>query len=90
MKKEVIHLSFDKSFLNISGTLSSEHILVELEGSKRQSRKRCKGCYKMLTASEGSKVAKNKAGKISTHCNACEGSPYLCIPCVNMKHGAEY
>ena len=79
-----------KSSLNILETLSSEHILVEAEGSKRQSRKHCKGCSEMLTASEDSKVAKIKARKVSTYCNACEGSPYLCIPCFNMKHGAEY
>ena len=76
-----------KSSLNILGTLSSEHFLVEVEGSKWQSRK---GYDKMLTAFEGSKVARNKARKISTFFNACEGSPYLCIPCFNMKHGAEY
>ena len=80
----------EKSSLNISETLSLEHILVEAEGSKRQSHKHRKSCYEMLTASESSKMAKNKARKISTYCNACEGSPYLCILCLNMKHGAEY
>ena len=38
-----------------------QHYLVEAEGPKRASRKRCVSCYEMLTINEGSKVAAKKA-----------------------------
>ena len=32
--------------------------LLEAEGSKRTSRKRCKGCYETISANEGAKKAR--------------------------------
>ncbi|XP_064090806.1 piggyBac transposable element-derived protein 4-like [Macrobrachium nipponense] len=73
-----------KSSMNISG--KSSHCLKEAEGQKRKTRKRCRGCYEMLAANEGSKVAKIKSRKVSTYCDSCDGTPYLCLSCFNLKH----
>ena len=65
---------------------SDEHCLQEAEGQKRKTRKRCRGCYEMLARNESSKVAKINSKKVSTYCDSCDGSPYLCLSCFNLKH----
>ena len=37
----------------------TNHTLLEAEGSKRTSRKRCKGCYEIISANEGEKESSN-------------------------------
>ena len=71
----------------VSGIRSS-HSLVEVDGPKSMKRKRCRGCYEQISAAEGSKVARSKARRISTYCDSCDGKPYLCISCFNMKHSS--
>ncbi|XP_045112510.1 aspartate and serine-rich protein-like [Portunus trituberculatus] len=52
---------------DVSDQMSKQqHYLVEAEGQKRTSRKRCVSCYKMTSINEGSKVASKKAKKVST------------------------
>lgn len=63
-----------------------QHYLVEAEGPKRTSRKRCVSCYEMISINEGSKVASKKAKKVSTYCQLCEGNPYMCMSCFATKH----
>lgn len=63
-----------------------QHFLSEAEGSKRESRKRCVGCYEMISTNEGSKVASKRAKKISTFCSSCDGKPYLCLSCFETNH----
>lgn len=63
-----------------------EHTLQEADGPKKNTRKRCRGCYEKISLCEGYKVATNKARRVSTYCNECEGQPHLCISCFNEKH----
>ena len=72
---------------DISGA-RKEHTLQEADGQKKNTRKRCRGCYEKISQSEGYKVATNKARRVSTFCNECDGQPHLCIPCFNEKHDA--
>ena len=65
------------------------HSLVELDGPKRKTRKRCRGCYEKIALSEGYVVARNKARRISTYCDHCDGKPHLCLPCFTEKHSVE-
>ena len=62
------------------------HRIVEADGPKRKSRKRCKGCYEKISVNEGFKIATRQARKVSTYCADCVGEPYLCLPCFDEKH----
>jgi hypothetical protein len=59
------------------------HMLVE---GQRGKRKRCLGCYEKLPSNENCQVARNKARRVTTHCNLCENKPHLCISCFSEKH----
>lgn len=63
-----------------------EHTLQEADGQKKNTRKRCKGCYEKISLSEGYKVAVNKATRVSTFCNECDGRPHLCNECDGRPH----
>ena len=65
---------------------STNHTLLEAEGSKRTSRKRCKGCYVTISANKGAKKARTSSKRIATYCNLCEGKPYFCLSCFNLRH----
>ena len=56
---------------------SSEHVFSELPGLCRLARKRCRGCYELISANEGSAVAAAKARRVKTVCNQCEGIAHL-------------
>ena len=74
-----------------SGVISgnrSQHILTEKDGPKRETRKRCRGCYEKISLSEGFQVAGNKARRINTFCSECENQPHLCVACFAEKHSA--
>ena len=62
------------------------HIYLLKKMGKRDTRKRCRGCYEKISLSEGCKVARNKARRVNTFCNECEGKPHLCITCFAEKH----
>ena len=64
----------------------NSHVLQEAPGPKRVTRKRCRSCYDILSQNEGVKKARASARKVNTFCAACEGKPYLCISCFNLKH----
>lgn len=64
----------------------SQHSLEELAGPKKNTRKRCRGCYEKLSLNEGFQIARNKARRVSTFCEQCDGKPHLCIPCFAEKH----
>ena len=67
----------------------SDHVLYELPGSCRSVRKRCRGCYEVISQNEGSSVAAAKARRVKTVCNQCEGKPHLCPACFERTHEAE-
>ena len=79
-------LRLGKNSSNCFASSGSQHFLSEVEGSKRDSRKRCVGCYEIISTNEGSKVASKKAKKASTFCNSCHNKPYLCLSCFVTKH----
>lgn len=62
------------------------HALIEADGPKSKNRKRCRGCYEQISATEGTKIARSKARRVSTYCESCDEKPHLCISCFNIKH----
>jgi len=74
--------------LSLGGKRSS-HFLVELQGQCRTVRKRCRGCYQILSLNEGSATAASKARRVKTVCNQCDGRPHLCLPCFERMHSDE-
>lgn len=70
----------------VKGTPSLCHCLAEAPGPKRKSRKRCVGCYEIISANEGSRMADKKARKVSTFCEGCSDKPFLCLSCFKIKH----
>lgn len=63
-----------------------KHELLQKEGSKRTTRKRCVSCYFKNSREKGSKVAKNNTVQVSTYCDDCENKPHLCLSCFNELH----
>lgn len=62
------------------------HTLKKFEGQVRNTRRRCRECYKKISAANGKKEADAKTKKVSTYCNNCEGQPPLCLDCFNAVH----
>jgi hypothetical protein len=62
------------------------HYLVELEGQCQNVRKRCRGCYEVLSKNEGCSVADAKARRVKTVCLQCENKPHLCRGCFERTH----
>ena len=82
---ETEDINVGKDRTTISGKRSS-HALMEMDGKCRDTRKRCRGCYDVLSKNEGYKVANNKARRVKTYCFECEGKPFLCVPCFKRLH----
>ncbi len=61
---------------DISGA-RKENTLQEAGGQKKNTMKQCRGCYGKISVCDGYKVASNKARRVSTLCNECEGQPHL-------------
>lgn len=66
--------------LNNVGT----HRLLETEGSKRSTRRKCSGCYKIAVEQHGRQYAQSKTRKVNTRCCVC--NKYFCLPCFNASH----
>ena len=62
------------------------HELVEADEPKSNNRKRCRGSYDQIANVEGTNVARSKACRVNTFCGTCEGKPYLCVLCFNLRH----
>ena len=58
------------------------HQLIE----DKKIRKRCVSCYAQMKQNEGAKVARNKTRRVHTYCEDCDGKPFLCVNCFNLKH----
>ena len=74
--KETEDINVGKDRTTISGKRSA-HALTEMDGRCKDTRKRCRGCYDVLSKNEGYKVANNKARRVKTYCFECEGKPFL-------------
>jgi hypothetical protein len=70
----------------VIGGKRNSHYLVELEGQCRNVRKRCRGCYEVLSKNEGCSVAAAKARRVKTVCLQCENKPHLCPGCFERTH----
>lgn len=64
------------------------HTLTEL-GPAAKKRRKCIGCYKILRATMSSREADNKAKKVYTFCEECNGKPAYCLKCFNENHAKQ-
>ncbi|XP_026472340.1 piggyBac transposable element-derived protein 4-like [Ctenocephalides felis] len=65
---------------------SHKHVLQSYKGSARDTRKRCKECYKNMCNKKGRAYATNNTKRVKTYCGLCEGQPALCLECFNKLH----
>lgn len=65
---------------------SHKHVLQSYEGSTRDTRKRCKECYKNMSNKKSRAYATNNTKRVKTYCGLCEGQPALCLKCFNKLH----
>ena len=65
---------------------SHKHVLQSYKGSARDTRKRCKECYKNMSNKKGRAYATNNTKRVKTYCGLCEGQPALCLECFNKLH----
>ena len=61
-----------------------DHKLEEKEGSAREVRRRCAGCYEKMRRQQSRESSAAAAKKIKTFCSKCE--KFLCLDCFNEKH----
>ena len=64
-----------------TGGNRSDHVFFEKPGSSRKVRKRCRGCYEVISQNEGSALTAAKACRVKTVCNKYEGKAYFCPSC---------
>ena len=62
----------------------SDHKLEEKEGSARDVRRRCVGCYEKLRQQQSRDISATTAKRIKTFCPDCE--QFFCLDCFNEKH----
>ena len=67
-------------------TMTRSSPITEVPGLKREKRKRCIGCYEMISANEDAKTARKKARKVTTFYDYCETKPFFCLHCFKLKH----
>ena len=70
---------------SIGGT-RSEQVFFEKPESSGKVRKRCRGCYEVLSQNEGSALAAAKTRQVETMCNKCEDKAYFCQSCFKRTH----
>ncbi|KAI4501629.1 hypothetical protein M0802_003506 [Mischocyttarus mexicanus] len=80
------HFLHNKEMANENQTPLYKHILQSYEGSARESRKRCKECYKKISKEKGRDYATKKTTRVRTFCRQCKGQPALCLKCFNKLH----
>jgi hypothetical protein len=62
----------------------ADHKLEEMEGSARDVRRRCAGCYEKNREQQSREVSYAVAKKIKTFCPDCD--KFFCLECFNQKH----
>ncbi|XP_043262435.1 uncharacterized protein LOC122403145 [Colletes gigas] len=80
------HLLYNGEMANENKIPSYKHALQSYEGSARESRKRCKECYKKIYKKKGRDYAIKKTTRVKTFCRQCKGQPTLCLKCFNKLH----
>ena len=76
----------EEECFSLQEPVESMHILQAVPGPKGKTRKRCRMCYDAIASTEGSKKARISAKRVNTYCSSCEGNPFLCLQCFNIKH----
>jgi hypothetical protein len=64
----------------------ADHKLKEKEGSARDVRRRCAGCYEKIRQHQSREASLATAKKIKTFCSDC--NKFFCLDCFNEKHFA--
>uniref|UniRef100_A0A1B0C0L7 PiggyBac transposable element-derived protein domain-containing protein n=1 Tax=Glossina palpalis gambiensis TaxID=67801 RepID=A0A1B0C0L7_9MUSC len=67
--------------LNLNPKRGTAHFLQKYPGTARKSRKRCRECYKSLSARRGRTIASKKSKRVTAFCRFCEGEQPLCLEC---------
>lgn len=75
-----------RSISTIGNVTDPGHKLVKADGHQKKLRKRCKGCYEIISQNEGRNEASRKAKKGTTYFNESDNDPYYCLSCFNIKH----
>ncbi len=61
-----------------------DHKLEEIEGSARDVRRRCVGCYEKLRQQQSREASAMTAKRVKTFCPDCD--KFFCLDCFNEKH----
>jgi len=62
----------------------ADHKLEEREGSARNVRRRCTGCYEQGRKQQSREASYAAANKVKTLCSDCD--KFFCLECFNKKH----
>jgi hypothetical protein len=64
----------------------ADHKLEEIEGSDRDVRRRCAGCYAKIREQQSKEASNATTKKVKTFCSDCD--KFYCLSCFNEKHHA--
>jgi hypothetical protein len=62
----------------------TDHLLEEIEGTGRDVRRRCVGCYETIRQQQSREASALSAKKTKTFCRDCD--QFFCLDCFNQKH----
>ena len=62
----------------------ADHKLEEKEGSSRDFRRRCAGCYEKISREQSREAGHAAAKKVKPFCPDCD--KFFCLDCFNQKH----
>jgi hypothetical protein len=65
----------------------ADHKLEEMEGSVRDVRRRCVGCYEKIRQQQSREASATAAKRIKTFCPDCD--KFFCLHCFNEKHSSK-
>ncbi|CAK9810942.1 Copia protein [Anthophora plagiata] len=89
VKEKRVKLKHTKSEENeadlLTKGLTEEKDVKPLVYHNPDPQKRCRECYKYLSARRGRTTAANKSKSVTTFCRLCEGEPPLCLTCLKKN-----
>ncbi|ETN72325.1 hypothetical protein NECAME_04505 [Necator americanus] len=62
----------------------TRHKLEEVQGSKRETRRRCAACYRTMSRNYGATVARARSRMVNTRCSKCK--VHYCLGCFQNEH----